>query len=84
MRSRIILADSRVYPCQFFYKIMGTNLLPVDHLRNTQRHKMLKKCLKLSVEQLVNLLFNEIDQKNKVYDFIIIKGLVAEFRDYSK
>ena len=63
---------------------MGTNLLLSSQLHNSQRHKVLEKCLKMSVEQLVNLLFREIDAKNEAYDFIIIKGLVADFREYTK
>ncbi len=33
------------------------------------------------VDQLVDLLVREIDAKNKAYNFIIKKGLLAEFND---
>ena len=61
---------------------MDTNLLLLRHLRNVARHKVIEKCLKMTVAALVGVLFGEIDAKNEAYDFIISKGLVAEFEDY--
>lgn len=51
-------------------------------MRNVARHKVIEKCLKMTVAELVGVLFGEIDAKNEAYDFIISKGLVAEFKDY--
>ena len=58
---------------------MDTNVLLSTQLHNSEGHKMLKKCLKMSVSELVSLLINEIKAKNKAYNFIANKGLIAEF-----
>lgn len=47
-----------------------------------QRHKVIEKCLKMTVIQLVGVLLGEIDAKNEAYDFIISKGLATEFEDF--
>lgn len=47
-----------------------------------QRHKVIEKFLKMTVVQLVGVLFGEIDAKNEAYDFIVSRGLVAEFEEF--
>ncbi len=61
---------------------MDAKLLLLRRLRNMQRHKVIEKCLKMTVIQLVGVLLGEIDAKNEAYDFIISKGLATEFEDF--
>lgn len=61
---------------------MNAKLVLLRRLRNMQRHKVIEKFLKMTVVQLVGVLFGEIDAKNEAYDFIVSRGLVAEFEEF--
>ncbi|WP_148375222.1 MULTISPECIES: hypothetical protein [Butyricimonas] len=61
---------------------MDAKLVLLRRLRNMQRHKVIEKFLKMTVLQLVGVLLGEIDAKNDAYDFIVNKGLVAEFEEF--
>ena len=58
----------------------ASNLHPFGATSNKTKRNETKKYLTMPVIEVVKLLMNEKDAKNRAYQFIIDKGLIHEFK----